>query len=103
MNDRTMQLARYFLIAGGMGLAGWLGAQITADQAGQIADAIIAATPAVISVGTMIYGVWVKRGTVSVPTATVQQAADSPTVPTIPVVSSVTGEVYLPSSSDKVK
>lgn len=94
-NDRLTQLIRYFLIAGGMGLAAWWGAKLTPEQASNLADQIIAVMPALISIGAAIWGLVVKSGTVAVPTETVRASEINPNVPTIPTVSPVTGAVQI--------
>lgn len=92
-NERTMQMLRYCLIAGGMGLAGWMGAQVSMEQAADVADKVLPAIPALVSAGTAIYGLIIKRGTVAVPAEVVRASQLNPSVPTIPTASPVTGKV----------
>lgn len=92
-NERTMQMLRYCLIAGGMGLAGWMGAKISMEQAADLADKFLTALPALVSVGTAVYGLIIKRGTVAVPAEVVRESQLNPSIPTIPTASPVTGKV----------
>lgn len=92
-NERTIQMLRYCLIAGGMGLAGWMGAQLSMEQAADLADKFLAALPALVSIGTVIWGLIAKKGTVAVPAEVVRESQLNPSVPTIPTASPVTGKV----------
>lgn len=77
MRDEVWQIIRYVLIAGGMFFAGrgW----VTMDQVNGIVAALPELIGGVVSLGTMVWGLYIKYGTRAVPAATAARS-DVPTV-----------------------
>ncbi len=77
MTDQLWQTVRYVLIALGMFLAGR--GIIPADHVAGLVDSIINVGPGLIALGAAIWGLFVKKGTATVP-AEVAARSDVPTV-----------------------
>jgi hypothetical protein len=84
MNDQIWQSIRYLLIFGGGILAGR--GKISADEVAPLADSIIQVGGAIVSVGAMLWGLYVKWKTRAVPFAVAAR-------PDVPTVSAATGAV----------
>jgi hypothetical protein len=79
VNDQLWQAIRYVLIAGGMFLAGRSGGKISVTDVMSMVDQVLQVGGAVVSVGTMAWGFYVKYKTATVPIATAKRS-DVPTV-----------------------
>lgn len=84
MSDEIWMIIRYILIALGSFLVGK--GYVTMDQVNGIIDALPQIIGGAISLGGMVWGLYVKFGTKAVPAATAAR-------PDVPTVSSATGAV----------
>jgi hypothetical protein len=84
MSDALMLNVRYVLISLGVGLlVNWSGGVLNEGQATQIVEPVLGG---IITVGTWLWGNYVKAGTKAVPLSTASRMD-------VPTVSSVTGQV----------
>lgn len=86
MKNEFWQGLRYILIAAGTYLATSGKLPVTVEEIGPIADSIVHAVGAVITVGTMVWGLYVRWRTASVPDTAAKRAD-------VPIVSTATGKL----------
>lgn len=84
MTDQLWQTVRYILIAIGSFLAGK--GLIPADQVAGLVDSIINIGPGVVALGAALWGLFVRKGTATVPASTAARLD-------VPTVSAATGAV----------
>lgn len=88
MKDELWQSIRYILIAAGTALA--TSGKLPGVDVPQLTDAIIQVAGGIIALGTIVWGLYVRAGTKSVPTEVAQR-------PDVPTVNVATGAIESPT------